>query len=301
MSGRWTYSEEASARNYRLFEVSGQTAIDTDLPSEPLELDRALAQAGISPCEHPVDAALFRTYLADTAEIYERTGYRAKMKGVFLEKACEHHLSLVLGPGLGPDSLVVDVAAASSCFPEIVQAQYGCRVIANDLNFPPGLADIGPGRQRLGCDASNLPLAAESVDLMTMHCALEMFEAEADTAVVREAARVLKPGGRLVVVPLYLHETYHVLRDPKTDREHLPELEADARLVYRRNYWKVAFARFYGPRSLKRRLFHAVPSLQAMLHRLDGLEAVDPSVYARWALTLEKRTPHETTGGASHE
>lgn len=128
---------------------------------------------------------------------------------------------------------------------------------------------------------------------MTMHCSLEMFEGDADMAVVAEAARVLKPGGRLVVVPLYLHEIHHVLRDPRTDRETLPELDEGARLVYRARYWKVAFARFYSPEALHRRLFSASSALRPTLHRLDGAKALDISIYARWAMTFEKSSPTE--------
>ncbi|SJZ64203.1 transcriptional regulator, ArsR family [Consotaella salsifontis] len=75
-------------------------------------------------------------------------------------------------------------------------------------------------------DAYRLPVEAESFDLITVHQVLHHLDDPA--AAIRQAARALRPGGRLVVVDFAPHE----LEFLRTDHAHLrlgflPEVVAD--------------------------------------------------------------------------
>lgn len=67
---------------------------------------------------------------------------------------------------------------------------------------------------------------------MTLHCSLEHFEGEEDTAFIQEASRVLAKGGRLVIVPLYLSDQYFVVTQPSLwatlPKEEWPVFPVDA-------------------------------------------------------------------------
>jgi SAM-dependent methyltransferase len=101
---------------------------------------------------------------------------------------------LELAPASG---LCVDVAGGTGIVSERLAAR-GLEVIVADRST--GMLRVAstrlPGRV-LAADATRLPLADGSVDLVTAIWLLHLVPAQAD-AVLAEAARVLRPGGRFV-------------------------------------------------------------------------------------------------------
>lgn len=107
----------------------------------------------------------------------------------------------VLGDVDGLDVLEIGAGAAQG---SRYLSERGARVVASDLSA--GMLaqairiDVGrgePGPPLLQCDATRLPLADACMDLVVTAYGVVPFVADA-AAVVREAARVLRPGGRLV-------------------------------------------------------------------------------------------------------
>lgn len=101
---------------------------------------------------------------------------------------------------LGPvrDRRVLEIGAGGaqgSCW----LADAGAQVVATDLSL--GMLRSGPGRVRAlpmaDCDAARLPFADASFDLVVTAYGAIPFVADT-AAVMREAARVLRPGGRFV-------------------------------------------------------------------------------------------------------
>jgi len=48
---------------------------------------------------------------------------------------------------------------------------------------------------------------------MSLHNSLEHFEGRSDIKFFKEAQRLLRPGGKLLVVPLFIGDTYSTVND----------------------------------------------------------------------------------------
>jgi len=107
--------------------------------------------------------------------------------------------------GVGPGSLVVDVASGPGTSAIRVAEETGCDVVGIDL-APESVAAANARAEAVGLggrvrflvgDAEALPLPDASADGALCECSLCLFPDR--TAAVRELARVLRPGGRLAL------------------------------------------------------------------------------------------------------
>lgn len=122
------------------------------------------------------------------AATYDASGMHRALADLVAEQA----------PDLG-DGRVVDVATGTGLVLRATAARHpGARLVGVDLS--PGMLAVAraalPQAQLVQADASALPVAEESVDLVTCVTALHLL-AEPELA-FDEWARVLRPGGRLV-------------------------------------------------------------------------------------------------------
>jgi len=126
-----------------------------------------------------------------------------------LFKALEHFLSFVLlAPR--PGEIAIDVAASNSPCADIVLREFGAaRAYRQDFNYPAGVHDT-----KIGSRASAIPLPDASVDLIMLHNSWEHFEGDEDIAFLFEARRLLKPGGRLVIIPVYMSTRMEIWTSP---------------------------------------------------------------------------------------
>lgn len=235
---------------------------------------RSLAP-GINVEEYRVDVDRFRNWVKSAK--YPFLAYHSAVE----EKFLEHFVSVELLGSLR-SGLLVDVASWRSYFPTLMRER-GFQVIVQDLVYEEGLhGDL------LGCNAEAMPLPDESVTAMTLHCSFEHFEGTADVGFIREADRLLRPGGRVVIIPLYLHEKQLTWVDPSflLRGERIEEAGAT---------WQPAvgygnrFGRMYSPETFVSRVVEAVGQtrLKLSLVRVTGLEAL-PSCYLQFAAVLEK-------------
>jgi SAM-dependent methyltransferase len=272
-------------RNYKQFLSSGKKAITGDLPYDLNVVEKQFIDAGLTPTDYFIKVDAFKEYCSRHEGAY--LDYREGYKELFVEKVLEHFVSLSFHE-LSADSKVIDIANAGSPFPEIVHGIHGCDVWSNDLDFPRGIHRKG-WHTKIGGDACQLPVADSFFDLAVLHCALEMFEGEADTNLILKAQRILKPGGKLVIIPLYMNETYHVLRDIKTSRNPLPEIDEGAELVYRRDLHGVAFARFYSVDVFLKRVVGGAKNLTPSIYRVQNSAEINPRCYLNWIAVFEKK------------
>jgi hypothetical protein len=182
------------------------------------------------------------------------------------------------------DAVYVDIASTEDCpYLELVRLLARTRnVYRQDLIFPPGI-----NGDRIGGSAAALPLANGSVDAMTLHCSFEHFEGDADTGFIREVGRVLKPGGRVCIVPLYLGEYAFIMSDPAWGYG----IKADPGLpVHFFPRWGERHGRFYSVSTFQERVF--APALAAgltpKLVHFSNILDLDPSCYTHFGLILDK-------------
>lgn len=202
-----------------------------------------------------------------------------------LEKSLEHYLSLALAEPR-PGQTAVDIGSCQSVVPGILRHLHHIRCYEQDLVYPPGVEG-----DRIGSNADAIPLDDASVDFMMLHCTFEHFEGQADTGFVHECARLLKPGGRSIILPLYLNAN-HCNITGESDPDTLVAIDFDPEAQYYCSIpeWHNRFGRHYTPDALLRRVIASAKAcgLNPKLLRCTNWEAIDPRLWLRWILVLER-------------
>lgn len=249
-------------------------------------LARQFQQGGIPVIDYRIDVSGYHAYVgaADYPADYYGGGTNAVANN-FIEKTLEHYVSLDF-LDLQPDEVFIDIAACTSPFYRMVKQRYGLkRAYQQDLVYPKGLHG-----DKMGGYASELGLPDESVSAVSLHCSLEHFEGNSDTAFFQELERVLKPGGRAIILPFYLAHTYTIHVDPAYNllKGHRPRLDPKAQL--RHCDWYQFFSRHYDPVALQERVLDPAPGLKLRLHRVRNFREVHPTCYLRWIGVFEKES-----------
>ena len=201
-------------------------------------------ESGFQVVDYDIDRDDFNQWLHN---IKFPDAYSKAYGDTFTEKALEHYLSSKL-LDLDTNDVFVDVAAASSPWYDLVEKMYRCNTFAVDLHFP---ADRHDSRL-IECDATSMPFDDGSISKIALHCAYEMFENDADTNFIREAGRVLKSGGKIIILPLYMSDFYYILSSPKANRKGINY--GKAKRVWRDDKYKIRFSRHYSVGAFKERV-----------------------------------------------
>ncbi|MGH9328794.1 MAG: methyltransferase domain-containing protein [Terriglobia bacterium] len=248
------------------------------------EVVRQLNSEGYDVHDYTLDIDDFRRYLRQ-ANYSQFPGYYrgGKNRAVtnFTEKALEHYLAAKF-LGLGPGDVYIDIANDESPAPKIYHALYGCKSYRQDLKFPPGLHG-----DAIGGSAASMPLPDGYATAMALHCSFEHFEGDADTCFIREANRVLADGGKLFILPLYLHTQYSIQTDPAVLPKGGIEFEPEATLYCARS-WGNRHGRVYSVPQLTARIRPALGSLDLTVYVVQNEKAVDPSCYVKFIGVFEK-------------
>ena len=130
---------------------------------------------------------------------YEQAGppWWSQFSTMYLRKMLEHYASIELAD-VKAGGTYMDAAASASPFFEVVRRTHGVAMCyRQDLNRPAGVRG-----DTIGSDAINIPLPDASLDGIVTHNSWEHFEGDSAMGFVRESARLLKPGGRLCILPM---------------------------------------------------------------------------------------------------
>lgn len=205
-----------------------------------------LKNAGYNLLNFEVDEKEFSNYLSQ-ARYSNFVNYFGGGSGAgFMRKAVQHFVAAQLLKLSCPD-VYIDVASFDSPVSEIYQRLYECKTYNQDLMFPEGLHGT-----TIGGDACRMPVADGFASKMALHCSLEHFEKDSDIKFFAEAKRVLKDGGKLCVVPLYLFQSFAVLTNPLYAKRDTP-FDPDAVKYCSKDYYN-RHGRFYDVAHLTSRI-----------------------------------------------
>ena len=240
-----------------------------------------LCRHGIQVRPYSIDIEAFWRFVDDAG--YRRFGeyYGGGQHKCATNKWLEHYVSLeLLDPR--PGEILIDIANCYSPFPDVVRQRLQLAVFRQDLIYDPGIHG-----DRIGGNAADLPLDNEFADLLTLHCSFEHFEGTSDQDFIREAERILRPGGRLCILPLYTHHEYAIQTDPSTWDAHTIQFEPDA-TIHLVDGWGEAHGRLYDARHLLDRVVANLGQLELTIYAIRNYADVWKECYLKFAAVLRK-------------
>jgi len=247
-------------------------------------IENSFKDSGYTVRDLNIDVAGYRNYLAGAGY----GGYPQYCGGgksrEFSEKSLEHYVAAFLLE-LKPTDKYIDIANANSPAPEIYGRIYGCKAYRQDLIFPEGINGVA-----IGGSACSLPLENASVDKMALHCSFEHFEHDSDTKFIREAARVLKKGGKLCILPLHMNGRYMIQTDPLFSRGDNSIFE-EGTLLYAALSWKNSHGRCYDVENFSKRVrgTAAGAGFGLEIHAARNARQVNQACYLKFIALFEKK------------
>ena len=217
----------------------------------------------------------------------QKAGYRERYpdyyKDYMAEKSFEHFVAYRLLEIKSTD-VFVDIASENSPVHEIFSRLSGCKSWRQDIMYPPGISG-----DRIGGNACEMPVPEHFATKMILTCSLEHFEGMEDQKLFFELSRVLKPGGKICIVPLYMYITEANQTDPTLSVPNDVQFDPDV-TIYCAQGWRNRFGRFYSVGSLVERILGpAGDSFYFEVFRIMNATEVDKAVYARFTLIGTKK------------
>jgi SAM-dependent methyltransferase len=253
------------------------------------EIRESLILKNIKVVPFSIDVSDFEQFLQKTNPIYRKFHYYTGKASInFTEKALEHYLADIF-LNFTKDDTYIDIANAESPVPEIYHHLHGCEVYRQDLIFPEGIHG-----NVIGGSADKLPLKNNFASKMALHCSFEHFENDSDVRFIPEAERVLKKGGKLCIVPLYLHNEYAIQTDPAfiplRELHNLP-FEKDA-TIYCAKGWSNRHGRSYDVEHFINRIVNSCPDLNLTIYYIKNEKEINPRCYVKFVAVFEKTNPN---------
>ena len=115
-----------------------------------------------------------------------------------------------------------------------------------------------------------------------------MFQGDHDRLLIKELARILRPGGKVIILPLYMHTHYCAYATPEYFGKGYADV--DAKEYIRMDCYGVPSSRKYDARRLKERVLDPIKQagLSYRLHALRNKAALGTGIYCHFILEIEK-------------
>jgi hypothetical protein len=263
----------------QISEMSDRRGFFPTTEEEARGIRSTLVARGFDVQDYDIDRAAYLEYLRKAMPEYESCAYLGLH---FPEKLLEHYLSFEFLQ-VNTSDHYVDIASANSPTPEIARRLFGCEAFRQDLRFPEGIHG-----DRIGGDAANMAVPDGFVSKATLHCSFEHFSGDADVRLVRRASRLLRSGGRLCILPLYLNRRYAIATDLAWWPIHgRPTFESGAPIYYVKNYMSV-HGRNYDVEHLDERIRQNLGDLRLKIYYIRNQQVVDPRCYVKFVALLTK-------------
>lgn len=257
--------------------LSGNSLRQSKIPPKHDEIKNSLLENGIKVIDYKINVSEFHKW----REKYSfPESYRNTFKGIENEKLLEHYLSWKL-LGLTDGDVFVDVAAHESPWYKIVQEIDHVNSYCLDLQYPKGIKD-----NKIGCNAADIPVPDGFFTKIALHCAFETFENDSDIEFIKEASRVLKDRGKLIILPLYMTNFHYISSSPFADRKGIKY--GNAKLVYRDDGSMVRFARHYSADAFINRVYKYLNNLDLKIYFIKNEKEIDENCYIKFIAMFEK-------------
>ena len=207
------------------------------------QLVNRFSQVGIEVEEVEIDIKDFKKWMEDFPSLVK---FYSNMDDARIEKILEHYITLKY-LNVKPTDIIIDVAAANSPFARILK-QKGMKAYRQDLIYQHGMNGYD-----IGGNADDMPVANGFADVLTLHCAFECFQGDSDIRFAREAARILRKGGRIGIVPLYIDTIHFVKTSPWCDKRKI-KVEPEVKWLWRDDKYHEPFSRHYSPEAFVTRI-----------------------------------------------
>lgn len=207
--------------------------------------------------------------------------------GVWNEKLLEYWLSSeLLGlKDYSKEDVFVDIAACDSPWAKTLRERLGLIAFAIDLDSNnPAYRNLDYYRIE---DATKTTFQSKSVTGCSLHCAYEMFMRDDDRNLIAESARILKPGGKMIILPLYMHTHYCSYATPEYFGKGYSD--SNAKEYIRFDCTGIPSSRKYDAKSLKERVLDPIIA-QGMTYKLYVLRnkiEFGEDIYCHFILELK--------------
>lgn len=206
---------------------------------------------------------------------------------VWTEKVLEHFLAWeMVIKNLRKDEKYIDIAASNSPWVKLLNEK-AIKAVGIDLNESYKFKE---NPNYLVMDATKTDFEDGSVAGASLQCAFEMFTGEDDINLIKELGRILKVGGKVLVVPLYMH-THHCGYTTKDFRFSRKYHDIGAELYIRNDCTGIPFSRKYDVETLKKRVLETADmhGLDYKIYVLRNGKKIHEGVYCHFVLEFIKR------------
>lgn len=261
-------------------------AFENPTLSELAEVEKDLIGLGVKVIDYEPDADEFKAFQA--ANYFPHDYHGGRTGTVWDEKLLEHWVAAErLGlPEYTHQDVYIDVAAGGSPWAKSLRDVFGMSAFAIDLSLE-GSAYRDLPYYRIE-NATATSFGDASVKGASLQCAFEMFMGDDDTNFLKEFARILKPGGKVVILPLYMHTHYCAYSTPTYYGRGNSDLLAKEYVC--RDWNGIPSARFYDASALKRRVLDPIENLgmQYQLFALRNKTDFGNNIYCHFILEIIK-------------
>lgn len=272
-------------------------------PTSPRAFLPQWREAGYKARELCIDVDAFEAAMQSAPEIIEAFKQsNLHDTSYFFTKLTEWYITLLAQRETRARTLV-DIGAAYHGFARMAtQVDPNVTVSMVDLVFPSGRSNFDRRIEQIGADAGQLDMFEDdSVDLVCAHNAFEHFSGRSDSNCAKEIARVLRPGGKALISPLFCDETYSLSINPfscfvtSSGHELSDQIEEElslsrVRVDFRSNIVS-PYSRRYDLEALKARVLDHCPQLDpCIIVPKFSDEGFEGGVYHRAVLGLDLPT-----------
>ena len=214
------------------------------------------------------------------------TYYGGAGSDVWDEKLLEHFIAHELAiADLKEGDIYIDIAAYCSPWVKILRDSEKLQAYAIDLQICP---EYRHHDYYLDQDATNTMFENSSVSAASLQCAYEMFTNDSDIRLISELGRILKPGGKVIILPLYMHTHYCCYATPEYYGKGMND--AGAIEYIRRDMLGVPSSRKYDVEQLQKRVLETASNynLACIIYKLNITPDLGGNIYCHYILELSK-------------